>query len=234
MSDLYRFIEERKNQFNSSEASDRGLEELKNVATEEILRKILLGIHSMAIGDQRQYFDGHTNIKSDKFVMFGVKDLLKADENIKNAMLFNALSYMGDLLLTKGNTMMIADEFHVFLSNLIAVTYITNYQKRVRKRDSDVLLATQNIEDFLHPNVAHLTKTLVSNPTHQFFFYPGPVDIVSVAKFLQLEKSEVDLISKPFQGRCLFRTGEERFHLQVIAPSHKSRLFGKVGGRGAE
>jgi len=234
LSDLYRFIEERKSQFTQIETNDEGLEALQKVATEEILRKILLGIHSMAVGDQRHYFDGHTNIKSDKFVMFGVKDLLKADENVKNAMLFNALSYMGDLLLTKGNTMMVADEFHTFLSNMIAITYITNYQKRVRKRDSEVLLATQNIEDFLHPNVAHLTKTLVSNPTHQFFFYPGPVDMAAVASFLQLEESEIKLISKPYQGRCLFRTGTERFHLEVIAPKHKSRLFGKAGGRGAD
>jgi len=81
--------------------------------------------------------------------------------------------------------------------------------------------------------VAHLTKTLISNPTHQFFFYPGPVDMVAVSNFLQLEKSETDLIAKPIQGRCLFRSGAERFHLEVIAPKHKSGLFGKAGGRGA-
>jgi len=135
LSDLYRFTEERKNRFKDAATADKGLAELRNVATEEILRKILLGIHSMSVGDQRHYFDGHTNIKSDKFVIFGVKDLLKADENIKNAMLFNALSYMGDLLLTKGNTMMVADEFHVFLSNMIAVTSTTRneFGKEIQK-----------------------------------------------------------------------------------------------------
>jgi hypothetical protein len=85
----------------------------------------------------------------------------------------------------------------------------------------------------MHPDVVHLTKTLIANPTYQFFFYPGPVDMVEVAKFLQLEKSEIDLISKSSQGRCLFRAGGERYHLQVKAPEHLSSLFGKAGGRGA-
>ncbi|MDR0572091.1 MAG: hypothetical protein LBG48_04540 [Rickettsiales bacterium] len=226
MSDLYNFIDNKKNNFKNEK-------KLQSIIKEEILRKILLGIHAMSMGDQQHYFNGYTNIKSDKFVIFGVKDILNADINLKNAMLFNALTYMGDMLLTRGNTMMVADEFHVFLSNLVAVTYITNYVKRVRKKDSMVLLATQNIEDFMHPNVSHLTSVLVSIPTHQFFFYPGSISHDKVAKFLQLEQSEIQLINKPAEGHCLFKTGNERFHLHVIAPDYKARLFGSGGGRGA-
>jgi len=231
LSDLYSFVESKKNELDNGKLDSSN--SLKAIATQETLRKILLGIHSMAVGDTKHYFNGHTNIQSDKFVIFGVKDLLSADESLRNAMLFNALSYMGDMLLTRGNTMMVADEFHVFLSNLIAVKYIANYQRRVRKRDSEVLIATQNIEDFMHPTISHLTKPLISNSTHQFFFYPGAVNWAETSSFLQLEKSETELIKKPAQGRCLFRTGNERFHLLVIAPDYIAELFGSGGGRGA-
>ena len=48
---------------------------------------------------------------------------------------------------------------------------------------------------------------------------------------LQLEESEFDLIKFPERGICLFKCGNERYLLQVIAPDYKSAMFGKAGGR---
>ena len=48
---------------------------------------------------------------------------------------------------------------------------------------------------------------------------------------LQLEECEYDLIKYPERGTCLFRCGNERYLLQVIAPEYKAALFGKAGGR---
>ena len=43
--------------------------------------------------------------------------------------------------------------------------------------------------------------------------------------------SEYCLIQYPERGICLYRCGNERYLLQVIAPSYKEKLFGKAGGR---
>ena len=48
---------------------------------------------------------------------------------------------------------------------------------------------------------------------------------------LQVEQSEFDLIKYPERGVCLFKCGNERYLLQVIAPEYKAALFGKAGGR---
>ena len=48
---------------------------------------------------------------------------------------------------------------------------------------------------------------------------------------LQLEPSEFELIKYPERGTCLYRCGNERYLLQVIAPDYKAALFGKAGGR---
>ena len=48
---------------------------------------------------------------------------------------------------------------------------------------------------------------------------------------LQVEPSEFELIKYPERGTCLYRCGNERYLLQVIAPDYKSALFGKAGGR---
>ena len=40
-----------------------------------------------------------------------------------------------------------------------------------------------------------------------------------------------DLIRSALRGTCLYRCGNERYLLQVLAPDHKKVLFGTEGGR---
>ena len=91
-----------------------------------------------------------------------MKGLLQASRNLKNALLFNVLSFMSDELLTEGNTAASLDEFYLFLSNLTAVEYVRNFMKRVRKKDSAVIIASQNLEDFNLDGVKEYTNVEVS------------------------------------------------------------------------
>ncbi len=222
MSDLYEFIEEQYKDFDRTD---------KPIYTENLLQEILLGIHSMCVGAESKFFNGHTNIKTDRFVVFGVKGLLQASKNIKNALLFNTLSYMTNALLTIGNTAGIIDELYLFLSNLIAVEYIRNASKRVRKKDSSIILASQNLEDFSLPGIAEYTKPLFAIPTHSFLFNAGNIDSKFYMDTLQIDESEFNLIRYPQRGVCMYKCGNERYNLMVIAPKYKEELFGKAGGR---
>ena len=87
---------------------------------------------------------------------------------------------------------------------MTSIEYIRNAMKRVRKKDSSIILASQNIEDFLIPSIREFTKPLFSIPTHQFLFNAGQIN------------------PKEYM---------ERYLLQVIAPDYKSAMFGKAGGR---
>ena len=119
-----------------------------------------------------------------------------------------------------------------FLSfKIIIIHYIRNASKRVRKKDSAIILASQNIEDFLLDGIREYTKPLFSIPTHQFLFNAGNINPREYMDALQLEESEFDLIKFPERGVCLFKCGNERYLLQVIAPDYKAALFGKAGGR---
>ena len=148
----------------------------KSLFTEDLLRELCLGLNSMCVGAESKFFNGHTNISDDRFIVFGVKGLMEANMKLKNAMLFNILSYMNHKLLTKGNTAASIDELYLFLTNMTAIEYIRNASKRVRKKDSSILLASQNIEDFLLPEIKEMTKPLFSIPTHQFLFNGGNVN----------------------------------------------------------
>ena len=203
----------------------------KYLYTEETLQEVCLGIHSMCVGAESKYFNGHTNISGSDFLVFGVKGLLDTNKRLKDAMLFNILSFMSNQLLGQGNTVASIDELYLFLSNMTAIEYIRNCMKRVRKKDSSMILASQNIEDFLIPAIREYTKPLFSIPTHQFLFNAGQINPKEYMDALQVEPSEFELIKYPERGTCLYRCGNERYLLQVIAPDYKAALFGSAGGR---
>lgn len=222
MSDLYELIEK------EFMAFDHGK---KHLYTEEMLQNICLGLHSMCKGAESKYFNGHTNIKDSEFICFGVKGLMDTNKRLKDTLLFNILSYMSDQLLGKGNTVAAVDELYLFLTNMTAIEYIRNGMKRVRKKESSFILASQNIEDFLLPEIKEFTKPLFSIPSHHFLFNPGNISPTAFIDTLQLEESEYALIKYPERGTCPYRCGNERYLLQVIAPACKAALFGSAGGR---
>lgn len=199
--------------------------------TEKMLQEILLGLHSMCKGADSQFFNGHTNITSSRFLVFGVKGLIDAAKNVRDAMLFNILSYMSDKLLTAGNTVAALDELYIWLNNPTAIEYIRNSLKRVRKKESAMMLASQNLEDFDQEGVREMTKPLFSIPPHQFLFNAGSIDKKSYMDMLQLEDAEYNLIKFPQRGVCLYKCGNERYLLEVHAPPYKEKLFGTAGGR---
>ena len=203
----------------------------KYLYTEETLQEVCLGIHSMCVGSESKYFNGHTNITDSNFLVFGVKGLMDTNRRLKDCMLFNILSFMSNELLGKGNTAASVDELYLFLSNMTTIEYLRNCMKRVRKKDSSVILASQNIEDFLIPSIREFTKPLFSIPTHQFLFNAGQINPKEYMDALQVEPSEFELIKYPERGTCLYRCGNERYLLQVIAPDYKAAIFGKAGGR---
>lgn len=227
LSDLYKLIEQEYREYDGN---------CHQLYTAELLQEILLGLHSMWQGAEAQFFNGHTNVTSSRFIVFGVKGLLQASKNVRGAMLFNILSYMSDRLLTIGNTTAALDELYVWLSDNVSVgttiiEYIRNTLKRVRKKESNLIMASQNLEDFDREGIRELTKPLFAIPPHQFIFNCGSIDKRFYMDLLQLEEAEYNLIRFPQRGVCLFKCGNERYLLEVHAPAYKEALFGTAGGR---
>ena len=227
LSDLYKLIEQEYREYDGN---------CHQLYTAELLQEILLGLHSMCQGAEAQFFNGHTNVTSSRFIVFGVKGLLQASKNVRGAMLFNILSYMSDRLLTIGNTTAALDELYVWLSDNVSggttiIEYIRNTLKRVRKKESNLIMASQNLEDFDREGIRELTKPLFAIPPHQLIFNCGSIDKRFYMDLLQLEEAEYNLIRFPQRGVCLFKCGNERYLLEVHAPAYKEALFGTAGGR---
>ncbi len=222
VADLYELVDKEYKAYDS---------EKMNLYTVDLLQNLCLGLHSMCKGAESKYFCGHTNIRDGEFICFGVKNIMETNQKLKNTVLFNVLSYMSNQLLGRGNTVAAIDELHTYLSNMVAIEYIRNGMKRVRKKESSFILASQNLEDFLIQDIKEFTKPLFSIPAHHFLFFPGNINPADFMDTLQLEESEYSLIRYPERGTCLYRCGNERYLLQVMAPAYKAALFGKAGGR---
>ena len=95
MSDLYDLMQEELAQYKPGA-----------LYTQELLQEVLLALHSLCVGADAPFFNGHTNISGDRFLVFGVGGVLTAAKSLRNALLFNVLAYMSDRLLTGGNTEM--------------------------------------------------------------------------------------------------------------------------------
>ena len=222
VADLYELVDKEYRAYDS---------EKMNLYPVDLLQNLCLGLHSMCRGAESKYFCGHTNIRDGEFICFGVKNIMETNQKLKNTVLFNVLSYMSSQLLGKGNTVAAIDELHTYLTNMVAIEYIRNGMKRVRKKESSFILASQNIENFLIQDIKEFTKPLFSIPAHHFLFFPGNINPADFMDTLQLEESEYSLIRNPERGTCLYRCGNERYLLQVMAPAYKAALFGKAGGR---
>ena len=222
LSDLYNLIRREYDHYDSSRTT---------LYTRQLLQEVLLGINSMCVGSDALFFNGHTNVRSSRFLVFGVGGLDTLAGNVKAAILFNILSYMSNMLLSEGNAVAALDELYLWLGNLTAVEYIRNCLKRVRKRNSAMLLASQNLVDFDQPRVREMTKPMFAIPPHQFLFHPGSIARKAYMDMLQLEESEYDLIYDAVRGLCLYKCGNERYYLEVKTPPYKQALFGEAGGK---
>lgn len=233
LSDLLKVVEDKLTTYKEDYAHSKQMGH-PVLYTEELLQSVGLGLRSICIGAGSRYFNNCTNIPNANFIDFSVKGLLQTNENLKNAMFLNIFSYMSHKFLTVGDCALFVDELHEFIKNKLAIQYINSFIKRGRKKNSDIILASQNPEDFLAADVINYTKPLLSIPTHSFLFHPGanctPIEYQSA---LNVRPFEFGLISTPKQGHCLYKCGNERYHLHVIAPPHKRAIIGDSGGKGA-
>lgn len=225
-SDLYNTVENALN--NYDDVAHRGKE---MIYLKDDCRKLLLALNSLCVGTDSMFFNGYTNIPNSEHVNFILKDMLSTNENLKNAMYFNIFSFMQHKYFAEGNTSVFLDELHEIIKSRTVVDYVRSFVKRGRKKESNIIIASQNIDDLMLPEIIEYTRPLFSIPTHRFLFFPGIVDVDVFTRTTNLTSSEFNIISKSHQGFCLYCCGDERYHLHVIVPPYKSALFGTAGGR---
>lgn len=199
----------------------------------DVMERLELKIRPI-VKELRYYFDGHTTIDSNSnFITFNIRELMNADENIRNALFFNILKYAWGLTLNKNvNTILQVDEAHVLLSgkNTLGADFLAQIQRRSRKYNTGTIIITQQPSDFSDPSVITQGKAIFDNASYYLVMGLKKQAVEDLSKLIDLNDNEKESIKGYTQGEALFVCGSRRMRINVIATEQELDSFGSGGG----
>ena len=222
MSDLYETLQRRIEAYGDQVTHER-----------EILEKLELKIRPL-VKELKFYFDGHTTIRPrTKFIVFNIRDLMNADENIRNALFFNILKYAWSHCLDRTiNTILMVDEAHILLSgnNTLGADFLAQIQRRARKYNSGTLFITQQPSDFANPAVITQGKAIFDNASYYLVMGLKKQAVEDLSMLIDLNDQEKEGIKKYNQGEALFVCGSRRMQITIELTEAELDSFGSGGG----
>lgn len=199
----------------------------------DILERLELKIRPL-VKELKFYFDGHTTIHpQSKFIVFNIRDLMNADENIRNALFFNILKYAWSHCLDSSiNTIMMVDEAHMLLNskNNIGADFLANIQRRARKYNSGTVIITQQPSDFADPSVITQGKAIFDNASYYLIMGLKKQAVEDLSMLIDLNDQEKESIKKYNQGEALFVCGSRRMRVTIEVTEAELDSFGDGGG----
>lgn len=199
----------------------------------DVMERLELKIRPI-VKELKYYFDGHTTIASNSnFITFNIRELMNADENIRNALFFNILKFAWGLTLNKNvNTILQVDEAHVLLSgkNTLGADFLAQIQRRARKYNTGTIIITQQPSDFSDPAVITQGKAIFDNASYYLVMGLKKQAVEDLAKLVDLNDNEKESIKGYSQGEALFICGSRRMRINVIATEQELDSFGSGGG----
>ena len=199
----------------------------------EVIEKLELKIRPI-VKELKYYFDGQTTIASkSEFIVFNIRELMNADQNIRNALFFNILKYAWGLTLNKNvNTVLMVDEAHVLLTgnNTLGADFLAQIQRRSRKYNTGTIILTQQPTDFSSEKVITQGKAIFDNASYYIVMGLKKQAVEDLAKLIDLNDNEKESIKRYSQGEALFVCGSRRMQINVIATEEELDSFGSGGG----
>ena len=156
---------------------------------QEIYNQLLILLNSALAGTDRYMFNGHTNVNlNNRFNVINVHKLLNMPDNVKNAQFSNITQYVW-LALTKDRaerSILAVDEAHLFINKGSQATFefLGQLCKRARKYSSGLWIMTQNISDFLHPEVARYGEAVLNNSATKLIMKSDATDLQKIGSRL--------------------------------------------------
>lgn len=199
----------------------------------DIMERLELKIRPLT-RDLKYYFDGHTTISyNSDFIVFNIKELMNAEENIKNALFFNILKYAWGLCLNKEiDTILMVDEAHVLLgdNNTLGADFLAQVQRRARKYNTGTIIITQQPSDFAAPQVITQGKAIFDNASYYIVMGLKKQAVEDLGLLIDLNDNEKESIKQYNQGEALFVCGNRRMRINVVVTPEELSSFGSGGG----
>ena len=199
----------------------------------DIMERLEIKVRPL-VNELRYYFTGQTSIDSKAdFIVFNIREIMNADNNIRNALFFNILKYAWGLTLDREiNTILYVDEAHMLLAdqNTLGAEFLARIQRRSRKYNTGTIIITQQPTDFAAPNIVVHGKAIFDNASYYLIMGLRKQAVEDLSKLVDLNEREKENIKRYSQGQALFVCGQRRMHINVIATQQELDSFGSGGG----
>lgn len=196
-------------------------------------------------GRNSALWNGFTTFNpTENFVCFNFQKLLSNKNNvIGNAQMLLVLKWLDNeviknrdynLLNNADRKIVIAiDEAHVFIDEKfpIALDFMYQLAKRIRKYNGMQIVITQNVKDFVgSPDIARKSSAIINVSQYSFIFSLSPNDMSDLCtlyeKAGQINENETDNIVNLPRGSAFLITGPaNRTNIRIVATPHIRKIF---------
>lgn len=201
--------------------------------------RLALLLESAAEGADSALWAGQSTIQigAQDFVVLDIKRLKEAAPNVRRAQFFNVLSFAWDLVregrAMARRTILVVDEAWILIDPQTPQTleFLKEMSKRIRKYGQrpvggSLSIVTQNVGDFLAPEVERLGKPVVTNAGVKLLMRQDPADLERLREAFRLTEAECDLLASARRGEGLLIAGNQRAWVKVEAAPHELELLG--------
>ncbi|KAA5806915.1 VirB4 family type IV secretion system protein [Thermoanaerobacterium thermosaccharolyticum] len=179
-----------------------------------------------AEGADSYLWAGPSTVEADSdFIVFDVHELQNAEDQVKRAQYFNVLSFAWNIIERdrKERTILVVDEAWMLVDPQTpqAIAFLRDTSKRIRKYNGSLVVISQNIIDFLAPEVQRYGQALLDNPTFKLLLAQGEKDLEAISGLMNLSEAEHDLLANAKRGEGLFVAGTKKIHIKIEAAPYE-------------
>lgn len=198
-------------------------------------------------GRNSALWNGFTTFNpTENFVVFNFQKLLSNKNNqIGNAQMLLVLKWLDNEVIKNRDYNQIyganrkivvaIDEAHVFIDEKfpIALDFMYQLAKRIRKYNGMQIVITQNIKDFVgSPDIARKSSAIINVSQYSFIFSLSPNDMTDLCTLYeragQINENESDNIVNLPRGSAFLITGPaSRTNIRIVATPHVREIFEK-------
>lgn len=220
-------------------------------ATDDYQRKNLIIVQTYikkfsSGGRNSNLWNGPSSITTkENFVCFNFRSLLaNNNELIANAQMLLVFKYLNNEIIknrdfnlkynTKRKVILAVDEAHVFINPNypIALDFMQQMAKRIRKYGGMQIVITQNIKDFVgSPEIARQSTAVINASQYSLIFSLAPSDLNDLVELYrksgEINQEEQNSIVTAGVGQTFLITGPmSRTMVQIVSSDHARKLFG--------
>ena len=197
-------------------------------------------------GRNSNLWNGPSSITTkENFVCFNFRSLLaNNNEIIANAQMLLVFKYLNNEIIknrdfnlryqTKRKVIVAVDEAHVFINPNypIALDFMQQMAKRIRKYSGMQIVITQNIKDFVgSPEIARQSTAVINASQYSLIFSLAPSDLNDLVELYkksgEINQEEQNSIVTAGVGQTFLITGPmHRTMVQIVSSDYARKLFG--------